>query len=124
MSYDFHTPDRARKLADHASPLKFVNPIVLAQQNVESLVKTVIDQQIDRNKLVLGISTFGRTWKINTYNNKSGAPPLNADGPGEGGTYTKTDGLLAYYEICSHLDESPTATTSLTLYRYKYICML
>jgi len=51
---------------------------------------------------------------------KSGAPPVNADGPGEEGTYTKTEGLLAYYEICPHLVESTAATTSLTLYRLIY----
>lgn len=118
MAYDFRTPDRAPKLADHASPFKFVYADRLAWQNIESQVNKAVALKADRSKLVLGISTYGRTWKMDKDSGKSGAAPVTADGPGEEGTYTKTEGLLAYYEICPHLVESTAATTSLTLYRY------
>ncbi|XP_015368583.1 PREDICTED: chitinase-like protein EN03 [Diuraphis noxia] len=117
MAYDFRTPDRVPKLADHAAPFKFVYADRLAWQNIESQINKAIALKADRNKLVLGISTYGRTWKMDKDSGKSGAAPVNADGPGEEGTYTKTEGLLAYYEICPHLVESTAATTSLTLYR-------
>lgn len=120
MTYDFRTPDRVPKLGDHASPFKFVYADRLAWQNIESQVNKAVALKADRNKLVLGISTYGRTWKMDKDSGKSGAPPVNADGPGEEGTYTKTEGLLAYYEICPHLVESTAATTSLTLYRLIY----
>lgn len=121
MTYDFRTPYRVPKLADHASPFKFVYADRLAWQNVEWQVNRALSLNVDRSKLVLGISTFGRTWKLDDNSGKSGMPPLNADGPGEKGTYTKMEGLLAYYEICPHLVESSEATTSLTLYRYKIL---
>lgn len=121
MVYDFRTPDRVPKLADHASPFKFVYADRLAWQNIESQVNKAIALKADRNKLVLGIATYGRTWKMDKDSGKSGAPPVTSDGPGEEGTYTKTEGLLAYYEICPHLVESTAATTSLTLYRYQRI---
>lgn len=117
MTNDFRTPDRAPKLADHASPFKFVNTSRLAWQNIEWQVNNAIESKVDRSKLVMGISTYGRTWKLDSDSDKSGVPPLRADGPGEEGTYTKTNGLLAYYEICPHLVENSAATTSLTMYR-------
>lgn len=116
MTYDFRTPDRVPKLGDYASPMKFVYADRLAWQNIETQVNKAVALKADRSKLVLGISTFARTWKIEK-DVKTGAPPVNADGPGEEGTYTKTEGLLAYYEICPHLVDSTAATSSLTLYR-------
>lgn len=121
VTHDFRTSDRVPKLADHASPFKFVYADRLAWQNIESQVNKAIALKADRTKLVLGLATFGRTWKMDKDSGKSGAPPVNADGPGEEGTYTKTEGMLAYYEICPHLVESTAATTSLTLYRYNNI---
>lgn len=118
MAYDFRTPDRVPKLADHASPFKFVYADRLAWQNIEFQVNKILSLKLDRNKLVLGISSYGRTWKMDKDSGKSGAPPVVADGPGQKGTYTKTEGMLAYYEVCQHLVESTAATTSLTLYRY------
>ncbi|XP_050441164.1 chitinase-like protein EN03 [Adelges cooleyi] len=117
MIYDFRTPDRVPKLADYAAPMQFVYADRLNWQNVEYQVNKAIALKVDRSKLVLGVSTYGRTWKLDKDSGKSGAPPVTADGPGQEGTYTKTEGLLAYYEICPHLVESTSATTSLTLYR-------
>lgn len=51
----------------------------------------------EREKLVLGIPTYGRSFTL--YNAEStdiGAP---ADGPGEQGDATREKGYLAYYEV-------------------------
>lgn len=37
-------------------------------------------------KLVVGISTRARTWKLDGESEIAGVPPLHADGPGEAGT--------------------------------------
>ena len=54
----------------------------------------------EREKLVLGIPTYGRSYTL--YNAEStdiGAP---ADGPGEQGDATREKGYLAYYEVSIH----------------------
>lgn len=59
------------------------------------------------SKLIVGIATFGRTWKLTSESGNSGVPPLLADGAGEEGTHSKIKGTLAYYETCTKI-VSPT----------------
>lgn len=60
----------------------------------------------DRQKLVLGIPTYGRSYTLfNAESNELGAP---ADGPGEMGEATKEKGYLAYYEICENIKKDPS----------------
>lgn len=117
MIYDFRNPFRLPKLADYASPFQYVYADRKVDQNIEWRVNKTIEQGIDRSKIVLGIATFGRTWKLDADTDKTGVPPLKANGPADGGTYTETEGLLAYYEICPHLVESTQALSSLTMLR-------
>lgn len=58
---------------------------------------------ITAEKIILGIGTFGVTWKLTTDSKISGVPPIGTDGPGEAGPQTKTAGLLSYSEVCSLL---------------------
>jgi chitinase len=52
----------------------------------------------DRDKLVLGIPTYGRSYTLyNPLATEIGSP---ADGPGEQGDATREKGYLAYYEVC------------------------
>lgn len=60
-------------------------------------VKHYIKMGADRNKLVLGIPTYGRSYTLfNPDATEIGAP---ADGPGEQGEATREKGYLAYYEV-------------------------
>lgn len=68
-------------------------------------------------KLLIGIPTFGRTWKLTSDSGKTGIPPLKADGPGEAGPYLKEKGTMAYYEICSILTSMNTPNAASTLLR-------
>lgn len=56
-------------------------------------------------KIVVGIPTFGRTWKLNEDSERAGVPPVTADGPGAQGPHTEIPGLLSYAEICALLTE-------------------
>lgn len=59
----------------------------------------------DRDKLVLGIPTYGRSYTlINEESTELGAP---SEGPGEQGDATREKGYLAYYEV----SESEKITT-------------
>lgn len=53
------------------------------------------------DKLVLGIPTYGRSFKLASPDlAELGAP---ADGPAEAGKATREKGYLAYYEICEKI---------------------
>lgn len=58
------------------------------------------------SKIVLGIPTYSRTWKLEEES-KVDQFPLTEDinGPGDGGPLTKEAGLLSYPEICSRLED-------------------
>lgn len=51
---------------------------------------------LSRQKLVLGIPAYGNTYSISLGKHTIGSP---AFGLGSPGTYTRTNGLLAYYEV-------------------------
>lgn len=60
-------------------------------------IKHYISSGADRNKLVLGIPTYGRSYTLfNKDTTDIGAP---SDGPGEKGEATREKGYLAYYEV-------------------------
>ena len=64
----------------------------------DKTIQFYIKSGASREKLVLGIPTYGRSYTlVNPDAHEIGSP---TDGPGEAGTGTKEDGYLAYYEIC------------------------
>ncbi|KAJ8875012.1 hypothetical protein PR048_022902 [Dryococelus australis] len=78
------------------------------------IVSTLAECRIAADKLVLGIPTFGRAWKVR---NDTGEPPLSADGPGDAGPLTKVRGLLAYPEICNNLTTASSSSCTMTVVR-------
>ena len=49
-----------------------------------------------KNKLVIGVPLYGRTFTLSTSDNSLGAP---VSGAGVAGTFTREKGFLAYYEV-------------------------
>ncbi|KAF9804848.1 hypothetical protein SFRURICE_007751 [Spodoptera frugiperda] len=101
-AYDFETPERNPKEADYATPLytpQNRNPLL----NADAVVNHWIQGGAPAHKLVLGIPTAARTWKLDSESEISGVPPIHADGAGEAGPYTKTEGILSYPEVCAKL---------------------
>ena len=71
-------------------------------------IKFYLNAGADRDKLVLGIPTYGRSYTlINEESTEIGAP---AEAPGEQGDATREKGYLAYYEICQNIKEDPEWT--------------
>nr|KAG5709677.1 hypothetical protein BaRGS_027702 [Batillaria attramentaria] len=65
-----------------------------------------VEKGCPRDKLVIGVALYGRTFTLsNPSQNSLGAP---ARGDGRPGHYTNEAGLLSYYEICTKI---PTANT-------------
>lgn len=101
-AFDFYTPKRNPKEADYPAPLyelidrKF-------DENVDYQVRYWLQQGAPHNKILVGIPTYARSWKMDDDSSKSGVPPLSIDGAYQAGPYSKEEGLLSYPEVCSKL---------------------
>ncbi|XP_060581856.1 chitotriosidase-1-like isoform X3 [Ruditapes philippinarum] len=70
-----------------------------AEINVDSAMRYWMSKVPDRTKLILGVSSYGRTFTLRkTRHNDYNVPTT---GPGEAGEFTQQPGMLAYYERCS-----------------------
>ncbi|CAH2215792.1 jg23951, partial [Pararge aegeria aegeria] len=81
-SFDYYTAARNPKEADYTSPTyKPQNRNELL--NVDSSVNYWLAAGAPSSKVVLGIATYGRTWKLDSDSEISGVPPLHANEAGE-----------------------------------------
>ncbi|XP_041639568.1 acidic mammalian chitinase-like [Cheilinus undulatus] len=103
MTYDYHGHWEAA--TGHNSPLYRSNVDTPAHmhRNINSTISYWISRGAAPQKLLLGIPTYGRTFRLSTSANGLGAP---ANGPADAGPYTRTAGFWSYYEICEF---TPTA---------------
>ena len=79
--------------------------------NGEYCLKNTIDAylniaKIPPKKLVLGIATYGRTFKVSGLTSNNNEPNKPSKGPGSAGSATKEPGVLAYYEIKQRLSNN------------------
>lgn len=74
------------------------------------------------NKIVLGIPTYSRTWKLEEESKVDEFPITeNVDGPGDPGPLTKESGLLSYPEICNKLEDPAQVRGKLTPGKFKKV---
>lgn len=66
--------------------------------------------------MILGIPTYGRTWKLEEDSKVEAVPPEGLDGAGAPGPLTKDAGILSYPEICVRV-QGGTGNVSPTGYR-------
>ncbi|XP_023176704.2 mucin-5AC isoform X5 [Drosophila hydei] len=105
LTYDFHSSHEPS--VNHHAPLYSLEDDSEynydAELNIDYSIKYYLKAGADRDKLVLGIPTYGRSYTlINEESTELGAP---SEGPGEQGDATREKGYLAYYEICQALKE-------------------
>ncbi|CAH1711931.1 unnamed protein product [Chironomus riparius] len=111
LSYDYHSAYEPS--VNHHAPLY---PIEEENEysfdtdlNINATIHYYLKNGADRDKLVLGIPTYGRSYTLfNPESNEIGSP---ADGPGEQGDATREKGYLAYYEICQSINEEDSEWT-------------
>ncbi|XP_056590378.1 acidic mammalian chitinase-like [Triplophysa dalaica] len=100
MTYDYH--GSWDQVTGESSPL-FPGPSDhgFLNFNVNFSMNYWKSNGVPAEKLLVGFSTYGRTFMLaNPTNTSVGAP---ASGPGPAGPLTEKAGFLAYYEICSFL---------------------
>jgi chitinase len=69
--------------------------------NVDWSVNYWIENGMNRNKIVLGLPAYGRSFRLfNSKSNQLGSKALRS---GTAGPFTKESGFLSYYEICDKL---------------------
>lgn len=108
MGFDYITPKRNPKEVDYPAPLYELidrNP----DNNVDHLVRRWTEGGAPSDKLIIGIPTYGRAWKMTTDSAISGVPPFETDGPAPEGPYTKNEGLLSYPEVCTKMNAPVSA---------------
>ncbi|XP_038220780.1 mucin-17 [Zerene cesonia] len=103
LTYDYHSAFEPA-VNHHAPlyPLEEPNEYSVDNElNIDYTIKFYLENGADRDKLVLGIPTYGRSYTLfNPDAVEIGSP---ADGPGEQGEATREKGYLAFYEICEAL---------------------
>ncbi|KDR16263.1 probable chitinase 10 isoform X3 [Zootermopsis nevadensis] len=101
MAYDFH--GKWERETGHNAPLfaPSSDSEWRKQLCVDHAASMWVKLGAPKDKLVIGMPTYGRTFTLsNTANFKVNAP---ASGGGKAGDYTKEGGFLAYYEVCEML---------------------
>uniref|UniRef100_A0A1L8E1S0 Putative chitinase n=1 Tax=Nyssomyia neivai TaxID=330878 RepID=A0A1L8E1S0_9DIPT len=108
-AYDFQTPARNPKEADYPAPL-YELPERNPESNVNYQVQWWLTHRAPASKVIVGIPTFGRCWKLGEDSGLTGVPPLRT--PKEGhpeGPQVKIPGLVSYPEACAKLTNPSNA---------------
>ncbi|XP_024893074.1 chitinase-like protein Idgf4 isoform X2 [Temnothorax curvispinosus] len=104
FAFDQKTPERSAKEADFPAPI-YASYGRVAEDNVDVATRYWLENGTPGSKIVVGIPTYARTWKLTSDSQISGVPPIVTDGPGAPGPNTNEPGLLSYAEMCSRLTE-------------------
>lgn len=102
-TYDFQTPARNPKEADHPAPIQELNERQPGH-NINAQVQHWLAAHAPATKLIVAVPTFGRTWTLKDGATATGVPPIREiDTAGPEGIQSKQAGLLSYPEICTKL---------------------
>ncbi|KAL6261127.1 hypothetical protein P5V15_008656 [Pogonomyrmex californicus] len=104
FAFDQKTPERNAKEADFPAPI-YGSYGRVAEDNIDVQARYWLEHGTPGSKIVIGIPTYARTWKLTADSQISGVPPIVTDGPGAPGPHTNEPGLLSYAEMCARLTE-------------------
>uniref|UniRef100_A0A1I7YKN6 Glyco_18 domain-containing protein n=1 Tax=Steinernema glaseri TaxID=37863 RepID=A0A1I7YKN6_9BILA len=93
MAYDFHGSWESQTGVNAPLRAKQGDP-----WSLEVAAEHWATRGMPKNKIVIGVATYGRGWTLASTANKGlGAPTSGTSQPFQ---FTQTDGIAAYYEIC------------------------
>uniref|UniRef100_A0ABD2W725 GH18 domain-containing protein n=1 Tax=Trichogramma kaykai TaxID=54128 RepID=A0ABD2W725_9HYME len=105
FAFDQSNPERTPKKADYPAPI-YDSYGRVPDENIDYQSKYWLNNGMPGTKVVIGIPTFARTWKLTAESEAAGVPPVTAEGPGVEGPHTKIPGIMSYAEVCSRLTEA------------------
>ena len=105
LTFDQKTPERNPQEGDYPAPI-YESYGRVPQDNIDGTTRYWLENGTPGKKIVVGIPTFARTWKLTSDSQISGVPPIVTDGPGAEGPNTNMPGALSYGEVCARLTES------------------
>lgn len=97
MSYDYHELNRTSINA----PLSRENNQNPYTEMVSENVERVLAQGCSPGKVILGIPTYGRSYRL--QNSFETGVDSAVDGPGEAGPFTLSEGSLGFNEVCAFI---------------------
>ncbi|KAK7116314.1 acidic mammalian chitinase-like [Littorina saxatilis] len=100
MSYDLH--GSWETTTGHNSPLFALPTATDKDRNltVDWAARYWVELGTPKDKLVIGVPLYARTFNLSSSDTSLGAP---ASGAGIAGPYSREAGFLAYYEVCTQL---------------------
>lgn len=101
-AFDQQTPERNPKEADFTAPIYEPSERV-SGNNIDAKVKYWMAGGAPASKLIVGIPSYGRGWKLNDDSGITGVPPLRTDGPSILGPYSGVPGFYSWAEVCAML---------------------
>ena len=103
MSYDYHGAWPSDTVTGVNAPLP-QDSTPDGSFSVKNTVEAYLEAGIPKEKMVLGMGTYGRTFKVTgSLTASDSGPGKPYSGPGSAGPGTRIPGILAYYEIKSRL---------------------
>ncbi|XP_054011753.1 probable chitinase 10 [Hylaeus anthracinus] len=102
MSYDYHGFWDGK--TGHVAPLYPNSKEEMNQLNANFSIIYWLERGVPSSKLVMGIPAYGQSFTLSEKPQTKEIPGFNVQtsGPGRPGEFTKSAGLLAYYEICDN----------------------
>ncbi|CRL05586.1 CLUMA_CG018142, isoform A [Clunio marinus] len=101
-AFDVVTPIRNPKEADYPAPTLSVSDRN-TEENVDAWAAFLVSGGLPSYRVVIGVPSYGRAWKIEADATVTGSPPVQADGPAPEGVQTRTAGLFSYTEMCDKI---------------------
>jgi chitinase len=108
MTYDYNLSPAGAGTTGVNAPLSAVTTSI-----------TAITQSVPSSQVVLGLPAYGHTYLVSP-SATSWVPGQESTGPGPAGQFTQQPGLLAYYEIESHVPPFTFARDATTSTPYGY----
>ncbi|CAG5131527.1 unnamed protein product [Candidula unifasciata] len=105
MTYDMHGSDW-ESVTGHNSPLypHGSGNTYSDQFNVQWAANYWAQKGAPKNKIVIGLPLYGRSFTLSSSNTGLGAPAT----AGHAGPYVRSEGYLSYYEICEIINKGAT----------------
>uniref|UniRef100_A0A0A1WVR5 Chitinase-like protein Idgf4 n=1 Tax=Zeugodacus cucurbitae TaxID=28588 RepID=A0A0A1WVR5_ZEUCU len=102
-SYDFQTPERDPKIADHSAPIYAMSDRD-PTHNVDYHVQLWLNNSAPSNKINIGVPAYGLSWIMSVDSGITGFPPIERTlGKGTAGKQIRIPGLMSWPEVCEKL---------------------